>query len=70
MGTTRKKEMRRIPYLAAARNRAMVPLRELAGREGEQRRVFDKVVWLNDVIFSVCPLSPSPFIPSNQIFGE
>jgi hypothetical protein len=70
MGTTRQKEMRRIPYLAAARNRAMAPLRELAGREGEQRRVFDKVVWLNDVIFSVCPLSPSPFIPSNQIFGE
>jgi hypothetical protein len=70
VGTTGKKEMRRIPYLAAARNRAMAPLRMLARREGEGRRVFDRVVWLNDVIFSVRPLSPLPQShPSNQTFG-
>ncbi|KAE9369675.1 glycosyltransferase family 69 protein [Stipitochalara longipes BDJ] len=52
MGSRGRMEMRRIPFLAAARNKAMIPLRELAGREGEGRRVFNKVVWLNDVIFT------------------
>jgi len=56
-GTRGRREMRRIPYLAAARNRAMEPLRELRQRGGEGKRVFDRVVWLNDVIFTVC-LSP------------
>jgi hypothetical protein len=55
-GTRGKMEMRRVPYLAAARNRAMMPLKELEMREGEGRRVFEKVVWLNDVIFTVRPL--------------
>jgi hypothetical protein len=53
MGSRGRMEMRRIPYLAAARNKAMMPLRELAGREGEAKKVFDRVVWLNDVIFTV-----------------
>ncbi|KAH9888200.1 cryptococcal mannosyltransferase 1-domain-containing protein [Xylariomycetidae sp. FL2044] len=40
-------EMRRIPYLARERNRAMDPLLELE----QEGRTFDKVLWLNDVVF-------------------
>ncbi|KAK5133443.1 hypothetical protein LTR08_007685 [Meristemomyces frigidus] len=39
---------RRIPYLAGIRNQAMQPLYELQ-QSGE---VFDKVLWLNDVVFT------------------
>lgn len=42
-------ELRRIPYLSRVRNQAMEPLRRLQ-REG---RRFDKVLWLNDVVFNV-----------------
>jgi hypothetical protein len=42
-------EMRRIPYLARVRNEAMEPLKELESRG----RTFDKVLWLNDVVFDV-----------------
>jgi hypothetical protein len=54
-----KKELRRIPYLAGLRNRAMEKLQELAERKDNKRR-FDKILWLNDVIFNVwrpCHLS-------------
>jgi uncharacterized protein YbjT (DUF2867 family) len=44
-----KKEMRRIPYLAQARNRSLRPLEDLA-RAG---RFFDKILFLNDVVFTV-----------------
>ena len=44
-----KKERRRIPYLAALRNLTLQPLKKLQ-QEGE---VFDKVLFLNDVVFSV-----------------
>ncbi|KAI8632537.1 glycosyltransferase family 69 protein [Xylariaceae sp. FL1651] len=40
-------EMRRIPYLARVRNQAMEPLKELESAG----RTFDKVLWLNDVVF-------------------
>ncbi|KAI0483373.1 cryptococcal mannosyltransferase 1-domain-containing protein [Xylariaceae sp. FL0804] len=40
-------EMRRIPYLARVRNQAMEPLKELEARG----RTFDKVLWINDVVF-------------------
>ncbi|KAK1764560.1 polysaccharide export protein [Phialemonium atrogriseum] len=40
-------DMRRIPYLARVRNQAMEPLKMLE-RKG---RRFDKVLWLNDVVF-------------------
>ncbi|KAH8675458.1 polysaccharide export protein [Xylariales sp. PMI_506] len=40
-------ELRRIPYLSKVRNQAMEPLRRLQ----QQGRRFDKVLWLNDVIF-------------------
>ncbi|KAI0173380.1 glycosyltransferase family 69 protein [Hypoxylon sp. FL1284] len=40
-------ELRRIPYLAKVRNQAMGPLKQL---QDEGRR-FDKVLWLNDVVF-------------------
>ncbi|KAK3934056.1 cryptococcal mannosyltransferase 1-domain-containing protein [Diplogelasinospora grovesii] len=42
-------ELRRIPYLARLRNRSLDPLREMA-RNGT---VFDYVLFLNDVYFSV-----------------
>jgi hypothetical protein len=44
-----KRELRRIPYLARLRNWSLEPLQELA-RQGER---FDKVLFLNDVVFSV-----------------
>ncbi|KAI1433639.1 polysaccharide export protein [Xylaria sp. CBS 124048] len=40
-------ELRRIPYLARVRNQAMAPLKELES----QGRTFDKILWLNDVVF-------------------
>lgn len=44
-----RKELRRIPFLAHLRNRTLRDLAELAAK-GE---VFDKVLFLNDVIFTV-----------------
>ncbi|RYP53294.1 hypothetical protein DL768_001651 [Monosporascus sp. mg162] len=40
-------ELRRIPYLSRVRNQAMAPLGQLKA-EGKH---FDKVLWLNDVVF-------------------
>lgn len=40
---------RRIPYLARLRNLVMEPLYELK----QQGQIFDKVLWLNDVVFEV-----------------
>jgi hypothetical protein len=48
-----RRELRRIPYLSRLRNWALRPLQELA-RQGEQ---FDKVLFLNDVVFNVCIIS-------------
>jgi hypothetical protein len=45
-----RKELRRIPYLSRLRNWTLQPLLELS-RQGEK---FDKVLFLNDVVFSVC----------------
>ena len=45
-------EVRRSPYLARIRNEVMAKMGELAERKREPR-VFDKVIWLNDVIFTV-----------------
>lgn len=42
------KELRRIPYLSEIRNRALEPLINLHMKHG---RVFDKVLYLNDVYF-------------------
>lgn len=44
-----KKELRRIPYLSRIRNRSLQPLQELAS----QGITFDKVLFLNDVVFTV-----------------
>lgn len=48
--------VRRIPYLSRLRNRAMSDISEVARQNG---RPFDKVLWLNDVVFKVrfrvCP---------------
>jgi Cryptococcal mannosyltransferase 1 len=45
-----KKELRRIPYLAGLRNRVMDSMLEV---ERDSGRKFDKVLWLNDVVFTV-----------------
>jgi len=51
-----KKELRRIPYLAGIRNQVMEKLSYLAKRtDGQGKRSFDKILWLNDVIFTVPP---------------
>lgn len=42
-------ELRRIPYLSKVRNQAMEPLARLVA----QGRRFDKILWLNDVVFDV-----------------
>ncbi|KAM0163331.1 hypothetical protein ACHAPG_001255 [Botrytis cinerea] len=48
-----RKELRRIPYLAKLRNRVMDKLKKLADkRDGQGKRSFDKILWLNDVIFT------------------
>jgi hypothetical protein len=44
-------ELRRIPYLAELRNRVMQPLLQEA-----RDTKFDKVLWINDVVFTVSPL--------------
>lgn len=44
-----RRELRRIPYLSRLRNWTLEPLQELA-RQGQ---TFDKVLFLNDVVFTV-----------------
>lgn len=49
-----REELRRIPYLAEIRNRVMEKPNQLAERsKGQDARTFDKILWLNDVIFTV-----------------
>jgi hypothetical protein len=49
-----KKRLRRIPYLAKIRNGVMQKLKQLAERTyGQGKRSFDKILWINDVIFTV-----------------
>lgn len=48
-----KKELRRIPYLSRLRNRSLEPLSKLAD-EGTR---FDRILFLNDVVFNVGALS-------------
>jgi len=45
------KELRRVPYLARLRNLVLEPLEEMAKEEGE---VFERVLWVGDVVFTVC----------------
>jgi hypothetical protein len=47
---THEKALRRIPYLAQLRNRVMDDMLKVQQQSG---KVFDKVLWLNDVVFSV-----------------
>lgn len=44
-----KQELRRIPYLARLRNLVLKPLEALA----QQGRYFDRILFLNDVVFTV-----------------
>jgi hypothetical protein len=49
-----RKELRRIPYLAGIRNRVMEKLNQLAeNSNGQKGQTFEKILWLNDVIFTV-----------------
>lgn len=43
-------ELRRIPYLADLRNKVMAPLLEIDETSYER---FDRVLWINDVVFTV-----------------
>lgn len=54
-------DLRRITYLARERNRAMEPMWELERQRGLK---FDKVLWLNDVIFDVLS-RPHPILLNN-----
>lgn len=47
------KELRRIPHLANIRNRALDPLIAL----NKAGIMFDKILYLNDVVYSVCHIS-------------
>jgi len=49
-----REELRRIPLLAKARNRVLEPLLELQA-EGGRNGSFDRLLFLNDVIFTVRP---------------
>ncbi|OJD23676.1 hypothetical protein ACJ73_04965, partial [Blastomyces percursus] len=44
-----KRELRRIPYLSHMRNKSLEPLERLV----QAGRTFDKIIFLNDVIFSM-----------------
>lgn len=48
-----KTGLRRIPYLSRTRNLSLEPLHELA----KQGITFDKILFINDVVFTVSPLS-------------
>lgn len=47
-----RRELRRIPFLSRERNESLKPL---AGLETEFGVKFDKILFLNDVLFTVCP---------------
>ena len=49
LNTLYGKEMRRIPYLASVRNEALKPLSTLT----ESGAKFDRILYINDVVFSV-----------------
>lgn len=57
-------ELRRVPYLARLRNLVLKPLEELAAA-GEH---FDKILFMNDVVFTVCilNLSQPTLVPSQH----
>lgn len=57
-----QKELRRIPYLSQLRNSNLEPLQQLA----RHRETFDKVLFLNDVVFTVC----FPFLSLYNGFEE
>jgi hypothetical protein len=54
-----RKELLRIPYLAGIRNRVMEKLKQLVDdSNGQNGQNFDKILWLNDVIITVCHYQP------------
>lgn len=55
-----RKELRRIPYLAKLRNRVMEEMRTALSADA---RPFTKVLWLNDVVFTVWALAYRTPIP-------
>jgi len=55
-------ELRRIPYLARLRNWTLRPLEELL----EKGHTFDKILFLNDVAFTVCTIMLSSNCGANH----
>ena len=50
-----RKELRRIPYLAGIQNQVIDKLIQLADdSSGQKGQTFKKILWLNDVVFTVC----------------
>lgn len=62
-----RKELRRIPYLAGIRNRVMEKLNVLADRK-DKKRTFDKILWLNDVIFTVAACAGRTMAPLLMLY--
>lgn len=58
-----QKELRRIPYLSRLRNLSMKPLAELALKG----ITFDRVLFLNDVVFTVCFKLPNNLCYANDL---
>jgi hypothetical protein len=56
-----KKEPRRIPYLSRLRNKSLEPLEKLVAAG----KTFDRIIFLNDVIFSVSTLISIAAMPNN-----
>jgi hypothetical protein len=56
------KELRRVPYLARLRNLVLQPMEELAAM-GE---AFDRVLFVNDVVFTVCTDAFYAFVSLKQ----
>lgn len=56
-----RRELRRIPYLAKLRNRVMEEMQKASSSDS---RPFTKVLWLNDVVFTVWVHTPKSDGPS------
>lgn len=59
-------ELRRIPYLSRLRNRAMEPL---LSREEDGKPRFDRVLWINDVVFTVSHVPESIVFDIDRSYG-
>ena len=61
-----KRELRRIPFLAKLRNRTLQDLIDLQ-KKGQH---FDKVLFLNDVVFTVCYILTVPWCIASDAIAD